>query len=409
VGQLADWLTGVPVSMVQDGLYTANWVLPVSQPAIPHGFVQVQQGRVTQIGMQNDLGTKHGLPIKAHADLLTPGLINTHTHLELTYDQPIPAPQGMGPWLQQVVALSRQNNEADQTRRIQLGIRQLLTSGTTFCHDISRRGASVPWLAQAGLGGQVALEFFHPSGEHFNPQPLQALWQTLTPAPRQQLGLSPHSLYNVHPSVWLPAIKAVNPAFIHTHLAESPDEMAWLKGDTGHGIDRLHQQVLGKAFGCAYPSHSVATYLQASSLASLSQRLPIRFAHGTFCTPSDAEALIKAGWQVLHCPRSNLYLTGQTTSAHLWPVLPLGTDSTLSCPDLDVRQEARVAKALHHWTASQALKAITWDAAQALGLDQGCLSPGKRADLVLWHCPEITLNPDDAWLNNSTVQQVVLA
>ena len=423
MGQLADWLAGVPVSPASDGLYLADWVLPVDQPPIPQGFVWVMQGRICHVGRQGDLGQKDHLgqkdqngqlsllPIRAQANLITPGLINTHTHLELTYDHVVPAPHGMGHWLEDVVTLTRQDTDAAQVHRIQSGIRQLLASGTLYCHDISRQGACLPWLLQAGMGAQVAIEFFHPSDTAFNPDALQRVWQKLTPGKNQLLGLSPHSLYNVHPAAWGAAVAAVKPAFIHTHLSESPDELAWLRGKTHHGIATLHQQVLGRVWHNPYPSDSVSVYLKNSGLAALGGELPVRFAHGTFCTQEDANALTNWAWQVLHCPRSNQHLTGQTTASGYWPLLPLGTDSTLSCPDLDSRNEARHAATLHHWTADQALRSVTWDAAQALGVNHnlGSLTPGKQAHMALWRCLADSPNPAEGWLNHSALHQVVLA
>jgi 5-methylthioadenosine/S-adenosylhomocysteine deaminase len=70
----------------------------------------------------------------------------------------------------------------------------------------------------------------------------------------------------------------------------------------------------------------------------------------------------------------------------------LGTDGSASNNRLDLLQEARTAALLAKgssgqadaWPAAQVLKALTLDAAAALGLDDriGSIEAGKRADLV---------------------------
>jgi cytosine/adenosine deaminase-related metal-dependent hydrolase len=421
MGQLTEWLANTPVTYVNQGLFMARWVLPVDKPAIPHGFVRMDHGRIQAVGTIADLPTSLQATYNPeNALLITPGLINTHTHLELTYPQCVPANAGMGPWLQAVVQLTR-HSEHERYARIQAGICQLLSTGTTYCHDISRDGACVEALMAAGMSAQIALEFFHHGEQPFQPDTLIQHWEraqySCNPSnhyePCFQWGLSPHSIYNVHPTAWKTAVQYCQPAFIHTHLAESVDELAWITGQSNHGIATLHQQVVGQSFSCGLPQTNAlqpfTTYLQDSGLADW----PARFAHGVFLTPSEAQQLQTWGWQLLHCPRSNLHLSGKTVSVVDWTNLPLGTDSTLSSPNLDLRAEARVAVNLHGWTAAQAIQACTLTAANALQTCEarGSLTQGKRAELAIWHVPTFHQNfqPEALWLSEeSTLQQVVL-
>ena len=62
--------------------YHARWVLPISARPVENGTVAVADGRIAYVG------PRAGAPAGRDADLgealLLPGLVNVHTHLELT-------------------------------------------------------------------------------------------------------------------------------------------------------------------------------------------------------------------------------------------------------------------------------------------------------------------------------------
>ena len=60
--------------------YRADWILPIADDPMADGWVAVEQGRIAGVGVGGepdaiDLG---------HVVIL-PALVNTHTHLELSY------------------------------------------------------------------------------------------------------------------------------------------------------------------------------------------------------------------------------------------------------------------------------------------------------------------------------------
>ncbi len=67
-------------------IYSARWVLPVSASPIENGAVAVQGQRIAAVGDRPDIVAR--FPSFRLEDLgeavILPGLINTHTHLELT-------------------------------------------------------------------------------------------------------------------------------------------------------------------------------------------------------------------------------------------------------------------------------------------------------------------------------------
>ncbi|HYS69178.1 MAG TPA: amidohydrolase family protein, partial [Gemmatimonadaceae bacterium] len=62
--------------------YHARWVLPITQPPIENGTVVETDGKITYVGPRS--GAPAGKDYELGESILMPGLVNAHTHLELT-------------------------------------------------------------------------------------------------------------------------------------------------------------------------------------------------------------------------------------------------------------------------------------------------------------------------------------
>src|SRR5438309_1832290 len=62
--------------------YHARWVLPITQPPIENGTVVESDGKITYVGPR--AAAPAGMDYDLGDAILLPGLVNTHTHLELT-------------------------------------------------------------------------------------------------------------------------------------------------------------------------------------------------------------------------------------------------------------------------------------------------------------------------------------
>jgi len=62
--------------------YHARWVLPITQPPIQNGTVVESGGKISYVGPR--AGAPPGDDRELGDAILMPGLVNTHTHLELT-------------------------------------------------------------------------------------------------------------------------------------------------------------------------------------------------------------------------------------------------------------------------------------------------------------------------------------
>ncbi|MEB3245212.1 MAG: amidohydrolase family protein [Vampirovibrionales bacterium] len=396
--------------------------------------------------------------------VLTPGLVNCHTHTALNptlapdafFNPPQASTQcisaGSRPkipftqWLLQAARWHRKQSPATLRARVQHSLRAIAASGTTCINDIcSIQDAPVvlDTLAESGLRAIVSLEWFHPWAP-VNLARLQTVADQITGIaqqwaahPRIQIGISPHAPYNVNPFAWqwlqtCLAQRGLGHLPWHTHWAESPKELAWLnkKPDAEHAFAQLHQRLLGKPPGQTLrwpaaipPWHD---WLKEQTLLS-----PVTIlAHGSLLNPkiwrylqqrpeeSEQNASNKSPAPVTvsiaHCFRSNLALHGVTLN---WQALAqtgaathaiaLGTDSLLSCPDLDLRAEARAALTYHQWPQALAPAILTRHGAHALGKSHviGKLEPGFQADAVLWLAPCSQTNaytPDAMFLSPQT-------
>src|SRR5437764_14590904 len=64
--------------------YNARWVLPISGAPFENGTVAEKNGRITYVGPRDSAPVSAGPDYDLGDALLMPGLVNTHTHLELT-------------------------------------------------------------------------------------------------------------------------------------------------------------------------------------------------------------------------------------------------------------------------------------------------------------------------------------
>jgi aminodeoxyfutalosine deaminase len=413
---------------------TADWVFPVATDPMAHAQVRWHKGTLIAIAPTADSPVASG----AEGDsativrVITPGFVNTHTHLEFSgypVVQPIVGPAGgsMADWLAQVVALTRGPSKWSPAQRADLGVREALRFGTTSLIDSSATGASVSAIQSAGLRGNVLLEWFHPQHhlaierlEHLAQQVVGMVEQASGSAGRLTVGVSPHSPFNVSPTAWrwLEQALAERLPGAHLpwqlHLAESADEVRWLAGQpaqTGQGIEGLHQSLLNATIQPAPVGLSPVGYMAHHGLL----RRGLSAAHGIELSADEQALLADLGVGLAHCPRSNLLLHGKTASLRQTPLhwaIGLGTDSHLSTPDLDLRKEALAACEVHDWSVWQALECLTLGGAKVMGWADtiGQLSVGCEADVVLWRVP--TQAPHDPaqvcfdLLNHGVVESV---
>ena len=362
--------------------------------------------------------SKKALRKQAKGKIALPGFVNAHAHLELSTGKALPllAEESMGDWLLTVVNASRAVEDVQAV--ILQGVAEALASGTTTIASTVRE-LSVALIALYKLPPIRTLwwlEWFHPSND-VSLEKVESLQDAyhgaifyLNSFPnaivnRTQLGISPHSPYNVSLQAW----QALHQGLLadekqtswQTHLLESTEEVTYyqksLENTKNNSIDTVHETLLGHTFQpvLPYPEDIVA------SLADFELLEPtLSVVHGLELTIEQAEQLANAGVSVITCPRSNQFLHQKMVNELLlWhPTLSIaiGTDAHVSLPTptvLDMRLELQALKQAYPWLTWEALLAMaTLNGAKALGLagQVGELTEGTWADIAVWQLPEQT-------------------
>jgi cytosine/adenosine deaminase-related metal-dependent hydrolase len=366
----------------------AGRVHPVTSASIEDGAVLVDgNGRIAAVGPNRQVPAPPRARSVEFPDAeLMPGLVNCHTHLELTqlgggtrHDEP-----EFLKWIRRIRELKDATSADAFYDAAVAGIKECWARGVTCVAETGSTGSVMRALHDLGGRGIVYQEVFGP-----DPASVQISMSELSAALRPlrrlgtsqlRLGISPHAPYTVSAPLYdaVAAYARLEQLPIAVHVAESPDEVRLVRDGNGAFADTLRARGIE-----LQPA-------RCSPVAYLLQRGVI--GRGTLCIhavqvdEADIELLRSVRATVAHCPRSN--------AAHRHGRMPLelfrqyrvpvglGTDSVVSVGDLDLWAEAEAA-GLH---GDAALKALTIEGARALGWDHeiGSLEAGKAADLAVF-------------------------
>jgi len=367
-------------------ILTASWVLPVTSPPLRGGRVAVEGGRVVWIGRRGDPGEPQGRLRDLGPGVLLPGLVNAHCHLELSHLAGLlPGSAGFVPWVESVVASRGRFADEDVRCATASAIRFLEERGTVAVGDVSAALGHLDLLSVSRLSAVVYLELlaWDPTKAEavlaFAEQRRAEVAASLRPG--LEVRLAAHAPHSVSPALFGLLVARGGPAALH--LAESPDETAFLAGGGGAWPAFLERRGLGHV-AFAPPGLSPVRY--ADSLGALHKHLVA--AHGVQVDAVDREILARRGVHVVLCPRSNRNLgVGAADVPALLASgvrLALGTDSLASAETLDVLDDAVL---LHRQFPSidtgVLVRMATLGGAEALGFDDlGAIAAGKRAALA---------------------------
>jgi cytosine/adenosine deaminase-related metal-dependent hydrolase len=372
---------GQPVTPPEEFSLGARWVFPVDGPPIERGVVSVVGECLGAVEARGERSPDVDLGNVA----LLPGLVNAHTHLDLTgmRGRCPPSPDFTG-WLRQVIAHRRATTPEQTQLAVRAGLAEALRFGTTTLGDVAAGGASWDALAGAPLWAVVFHELLGLTRDGAR----DALRVGLRWAPSRpesegcRPGLSPHAPYSFRAEV-LDVVCAVGKR-IAIHLAECPAELELLERHSGPFVPFLTQR------GVWDPSGLAASPARIIELTRLAKH--VLYVHGNYLSPA---APVPAHGSVVYCPRTHAAFGHAPHPFRAFLArgvrVALGTDGLSSNPDLDVLAEARFVRARHPDAPGDVLlRMATLSGAEALGWDDltGSLTPGKSADLVVLPLPD---------------------
>jgi cytosine/adenosine deaminase-related metal-dependent hydrolase len=374
--------------------YRASWLLPISDEPIQDGWVSIDNGRVVATGSgpaddATDLGNA----------VILPALVNTHTHLELSYLRgTVPAAERFLDWIRPLMAARREYPDpADPhiVRTARLAIDEAHASGTGLVGDVSNTLVTVPLLREAGMAAQVFYELLG-----FNDTDgLARVWDARTKLaeyrgkdPVVRVALAAHAPYSVSPELFQAIRADIDGDSEHVstvHLGESEEELEFVRHGAGPWRDLLDE--IG-TWNDEWRPHGGSPVEYLADLGFLDSR--VLAVHGVQFTGDDLARLRSLGTTVVSCPRSNRHVgVGSPPLEAFYAMgvsVAFGTDSLASVTDLNLFNELAEARRIApRVPASHLLESATLCGAQALGFgaEFGTIEPGKRAALIAVRVP----------------------
>ncbi|HYE85168.1 MAG TPA: amidohydrolase family protein [Vicinamibacterales bacterium] len=394
--------------------FRAAWVVPIDQRPIQNGIVDVDAGRIAGIRSGAGLRTPQARDLGNVA--LMPGLVNAHTHLELSWMQGrVPPASKFTDWVTAMFAVRGRPDAAmtdAQVAAIPSAIAEARAAGTVAVGDISNSLAAVGTMAAAGLDGVVFHELlgFKERDGALIDATRQA--RAAAAAAGARVSLAPHAPYSTSLELFQAIRSEVDRStcpIMSVHLGESPEECELL--DKGTGPWRRMLELIGAwREDWTIPACDPVTYLDRHRL--LDSRTLI--AHGVQFTDAALSRLADIGATVVTCPRSNQWVgVGYPPIARFFQSgvkVAVGTDSLASVEDLNLFSELKAMRWLAPGVpASRILESATLVGARALGLDHlGSLTPGKRAQMIAVDLPPGIEDVEEYLLSGIVPDQIEL-
>ncbi len=380
-------------------IYCANWILPISASAISDGAIAVDGEVIVSLGSKGSLLKQFpDATIRELGDsVIIPGLVNTHSHLELTAMRGFLEREELDffAWLKKLT-LARLNRMSADDLNVSAtwGACEALRAGVTFVADASDAGLqSLSAIRNVGLRGIVFQESFGPDRrlavENFAKLKHKVYELREQETALVKCGVSPHAPYTVcAPQLELISTFALDEKLpVMMHAAETSMEVAFTTDGSGPFAEGL------KSRGIEWHGLGVSP-IQYLKDCGVLETHPL-LAHCIQVDQDDIQTLTEHDARVAHCPKSNAKL-GHGVAPLAWMLeqgttVGRGSDSVASNNTCDLLEEARFALLLARANgaatlgARDALRVATLGGARAAGMqDQiGELRAGLQADFAV--------------------------
>jgi len=332
-------------------IYAARWIVPVSAAPIENGAVAVEGQRVAGVGPRAEIVERFPeFRVESFGDaIIVPGLVNLHTHLELTAMRSYLEKEETDffAWLRKLTIARHELMTADDIQvSATWGACEAVRAGITCVGDASDAGLmSMMALRDVGLRGVVYQESFGPDVRHAkqNFEELQSKVDHLRTLQSDLLrpGVSPHAPYTVcGAQLELIAEYASTEGLpLMMHAAESAAEEQFVREGCGAFAEGLARRSI------EWIPRGVSTiqYLKQVGVLDVKPLL----AHCVRVDDRDIETLLETETKVAHCPKSNAKLGhGRAPFARFLEAgiaVGFGSDSVASNNTCDILEEARFA------------------------------------------------------------------
>ena len=140
-------------------IYEADWVCPVSSPAVRNGRIAVENGRIV-----SEVSGAKGEIIRFPHCAIIPGFVNAHCHLELTILRGFLDDLPFGEWIPRLTHAKYQSlSRDDMLLSAQFGAVEMLRAGVTCVGEVMDLGTGWQAMREFGLRGIAFQEVFGPA------------------------------------------------------------------------------------------------------------------------------------------------------------------------------------------------------------------------------------------------------
>jgi cytosine/adenosine deaminase-related metal-dependent hydrolase len=367
----------------------ARVVAPMAGEPIDNGAVVVEGSKIAGVGRFAEVQRHHsGEVLDLGEQILLPGLINAHCHLDYTLLRGKIGPQqSFANWIAAINAAKAALSENDYIASIEAGLAEARQYGTTTLLNLEAFPELLPRLSRPPLRVWWCAEMI----DVRQPVDAREVFGRLRDVLRSQpdwlggVGLAPHAPYTASSQLYREASEIARTEGIPftTHLAESSEEMQMFRDASGPAYNFLKS--IGRQMDDCGHETPLSFVIRNQSI-----RADWIVAHLNELGEGDYELLARTPkFHIVHCPRSHSFF-GHARFAfqqlrNLGFNICLGTDSLASNSSLSLFAEMRELLRTEPGLAPRDLvEMVTVRAAQAIGEESklGQISPGFHADLI---------------------------
>jgi aminodeoxyfutalosine deaminase len=375
-------------------IHRAKFVLVEPDRLLQNAAIHVSSsGRISRIEQWHNANYK-GEVVDWGSSIIMPGLINAHTHLELSsFQNQLTEFSSFTDWVSQLINRRRSWSREDYISSTTKGIRLSLASGTTLAGDITSSGTGWDAASTELLRRVVFEEVLAPSPDYADQvlSQLNLLLEKAPPNPFLMHGISPHSPYSVSPELYRRSAEMARRRgmLLATHVAETRAELQFLQFGTGE-IRNFLDSIGVLPAQWKPPELAPIDYLDALGILGSSCLL----VHCNYLDKKSIAKILNTRSSVVYCPRSHDFFGHENH-----PIrqlldsgvnVALGTDSLASNSSLSMIDEMRfLYRNRKDIRPEEIFRAATVSGAAALayGGTLGRLRQGYWADMAVLALP----------------------
>jgi cytosine/adenosine deaminase-related metal-dependent hydrolase len=313
--------------------------------------------------------------------ILIPGLINSHTHLDLSFlKNRLDYSGGFASWVKQLINIRENTSETEKIEKAKAEINDLFKSGNVAAGDISSLESLKSIFINSPVSGFI---FYEEIGE---------TEKFLKKHKEEKVSYAAHAPHTTS-SQLIKKIKKFTDYYnlpFSVHCCESDEEESFLKGNNKKWEEFLNSRNIDFS-SWPLPSDSGVKYLDKLKVINKNTLL----VHLLNSDKNDFEIVKKRGANVCVCPRSNKNLHGKLPD--IGKMLEykinicLGTDSLASCDSLDIFDEMKfVYNNYKSISPENILKMTTINPAKVFNQEPFYAQPDKKDSFCMVYLSDVS-------------------